>query len=148
LIPRRRGVSLIPLGVAVLFTANLLISGSNQDRRHVVLVILVLGSLTALAEWAHRHPESKWAWLLLKRRGARLDVAIDSRSEGLAAARAFLKFGLLALVILAVIFVAMDAVTSSWAHTALVYIMPFPLFGAAMGIGGGLYLLVRSVARK
>jgi hypothetical protein len=140
--------SLIPSAIAVLFAANLWVQGNAQTRRQIVVVFGILGLLVALAEWAYRHPERKWARALIRIRGPRTDGTVASRSEGLSAAWAFLRFGLLALLLLAAVMFGMTVVTPSWAQTALLIAMPFVLFPAAMGILGGLYLLVRASFRE
>jgi predicted membrane-bound mannosyltransferase len=61
---------------------------------------------------------------------------------------AFLRFGAISAVLLVVVLYSLVSVKAGWAQTALLILMPFLIFPAAMGLGGGLYLLVRNQFAK
>jgi hypothetical protein len=93
----------------------------------------VMGALLVLAWWSEVRTDSRLARLLHSSRGPSPERAPF----------AFLRFGAMMLVPLIVLLYSLVSVKPGWVQTALIVLMPFLLFPAAMGIGGGLYLLVR-----
>ena len=102
--------------------------------RVVYLGWAVVGALLVLSSWAAGRADSRLARVLLSDRGPTPERA----------PRAFLRFGAIAAVLLGVVLYSLMSVKTGWAQTALLILMPFLMFPAAMGLGGGLYLLVRN----
>lgn len=94
----------------------------------------VMGALLALSWWAAAHGENRFARLLLSNRGPSSERAPS----------AFLRFGAVMSIVLAVLLYSLISVKPGWMQTVLLILMPFAIFPAAMGLVGGLYLLVRS----
>jgi len=96
--------------------------------RLVYLGWAVMGALVVLSWWAEAHRESRLARLLVSNRGP---------SAG-RAPFAFLRFGAVMTLLLVALMYSLVSVKPGRLQTVLVILMPFLLFPAAMGIGGGL----------
>jgi hypothetical protein len=101
--------------------------------RLVYLGWLVMAALLVLSWWAAMHSEGRLARLLLSNRGP----------SGERAPFAFIRFGAIMSVLLVVVLYSLVSIKTGWMQTVLLVLMPFVLFPAAMGLGGGLYLFVR-----
>ena len=101
--------------------------------RVVYLGWAIVGALLVLSWWAAGRGDSRFArWLLL-----------DRGPSAERAPWAFLKFGAVMTVLLAILLYVLVSVKASAMQTALLVLIPFLMFPAAMGLGGGLYLLLR-----
>jgi drug/metabolite transporter (DMT)-like permease len=101
--------------------------------RVVYLGWAIVGALVVLSWWAAGRGDSRFARLLLSDRGPSAERA----------PRAFLTVGAVMAVLLAVLLYSLVSVKAGAIQTALLVLMPFLMFPAAMGLGGGLYLLLR-----
>jgi len=102
--------------------------------RVVYLGWAVVGALVVLSWWAEGRADSRLARVLHSDRGPTPERA----------PLAFLRFGAIAAVLLGVVLYLLVSVKAGWAQSALLILMPFLMFPAAMGLGGGVYLLVRN----
>lgn len=107
---------------------------ATEMNRLVYLGWAVLGALLVLSWWAAAHGESRFARLLLSNRGPSSERAPV----------AFLRFGAVMSIVLVVLLYSLVSVKAGWMQTVLLILMPFAIFPAAMGLVGGVYLLVRS----
>jgi hypothetical protein len=93
----------------------------------------ILGALVVLSWWAAVRSDSRFARILLSDRGPSPERA----------PHAFLRVGAVKAVLLAVLLYSLVSIKASAVQTVLLVLMPFVMFPAAMGLGGGLYLLLR-----
>ena len=93
----------------------------------------ILGGLLVLSWWAAGRGDSRFARFLLSDRGP----------SAARAPWAYLSFGGVMAVLLAVLLYSLVSVKAGASQTVMLVLMPFVMFPAAMGLVGGLYLLVR-----
>ena len=101
--------------------------------RFIYLGWVVMAALLMLSWWAAAHAERPLARRLLLDRGPSSERA----------PLAFLRFGAVMSIVLVALLYSLVTIKAGWMHTVLLILMPFVMFPAAMGLGGGLYLLVR-----
>jgi len=94
----------------------------------------VMAALLVLSWWAAAHDEHPLARRLLSNRGPSPERAPF----------AFLRFGAIMSIVLFALLYLLVSIRTGWVQTLLFILMPFVMFPAAMGLGGGLYLLVRA----
>ena len=135
---------LVPLAVSLVLAVNLWLKGDAADRRVALAVGALLGLVMAATFWAHRHPESGPARLLFRSRGPRTGVAGMTKPDLYQSALSFLRFGVVAAAISALVGYLFVSTRSATAHTVLLLLLPFAVFPAGIGIVGGAYLLVRA----
>lgn len=93
----------------------------------------VVAGLLVLSWWAEAHRGRPLARRLLMNRGPSPERA----------PLAYVRFGAVMSIALVVLLYSLVSIRAGWMQTALLILMPFVMFPAAMGLGGGLYLLVR-----
>jgi hypothetical protein len=110
-----------------------------------LLVKIIFGILTAAVTWLFRHPTGRVARRMFSLHGPRTDVAAMNRQELFQSGRWFFGIGVLLLAAYAAsVFLAGNAIAESAPLLFLLFFLSFP---GLMGIGGGLYLFVRGLAR-
>ena len=101
--------------------------------RLVYLGWVVVAALVLLSWWASAHGDRPLARRLLSNRGPSPERA----------PLAYLRFGAVMSIALVALLYVLVSIRAGWLQTVLLILMPFVMFPAAMGLGGGLYLLMR-----
>ena len=102
--------------------------------RLVYIGWVVIAALVLLSWWASAHGDRPVARRLLSNRGPSPERA----------PLAYLQFGAVMSIVLVALLYLLVSIRAGWVQTVLLILMPFVMFPAAMGIGGGLYLLMRN----
>lgn len=126
---KSRRLSLAITVLSIVYVANLLIVGGARTRLFILLLLAVFGSLVGLSLWAESHSEHPVARLLIASRGQ--------------SASTLLRFGVVMTALWMVLVYVLRSSRNSAVQTTLVWLMPFVMFPAAMGVLGGLYQLIR-----
>jgi hypothetical protein len=134
----------IPLLVAVIFVGNLLVVGPPSARRFIAFLAGIFAAIAVLALWAETHRGHRLARLLLAEWGPGSSRRPWTRQERFRAARLFSLVGVLTLAITAIVLRVLATTASSTLQTVGLYFLPFVMFPAGMGIGGGAYMFIRA----
>jgi hypothetical protein len=134
----------IPLLVSLVFIGNLFVVGPPSARRFIVGLVGIVGAIGVLSLWAELHREHWLARLLLTERGPGSIGRPWTRQERFRFARLFSLVGVVALALTVLVLSVLVSTQSSAVETVGIYALPFVMFPAGMGLGGGLYMFVRA----